>query len=105
MTRPIVEILYFAGCPHYDATTSVVRKVSAELGIESELRLVEVTDHEDAQRRQFLGSPTVRVDGRDIEPGADARTDYVLGCRVYRFGGESSGLPDAALIRGALSAG
>ena len=38
----------------------------------------------DAERERFLGPPSVRVDGYDIEPGADARTDYGLKCRLYR---------------------
>jgi hypothetical protein len=69
-----------------------------------DVRAVEVTGREDAQERRFLGSPTVRVGGRDIEPDAHERTEYGFGCRVYRTGGEPSGVPDAELIRAALSA-
>lgn len=103
--RPVVEIFYFAGCPHHDDTSSLVRKVSAELGIDPDVRVIEVTDQEEAERRRFFGSPTVRVDGRDIEAGGDERTDYVFGCRVYRTGNDASGVPDAELIRAALGAG
>jgi hypothetical protein len=38
---------------------------------------------EEAQERRFLGSPTLRVDGRDVEPGADERTDFGMKCRLY----------------------
>lgn len=55
--------------------------------------LREVPDDEQAQRERFLGSPTIRVDGRDIEPGAAARTDYGLKCRIYQTPAGLSGLP------------
>jgi hypothetical protein len=46
----------------------------------------------------------VRVDGRDVEPGADARGDYGLKCRLYRdASGGQSRVPSDALIRAALS--
>jgi hypothetical protein len=47
--------------------------VSDELGLTPEIRLVNVSDAADAERLRFLGSPTIRVDGRDVEPGADER--------------------------------
>ena len=71
MTRsPLVEILYFDGCPNHEAARAMVDRVTSELGLEPELRLVNVTDEETAQRLRFLGSPTIRVRGRDIDPGA-----------------------------------
>lgn len=52
---------------------------------------------------RFLGSPTVRVNGRDVEPGAEERTDYVLACRVYRGEAGFSGQPDERWVREALA--
>lgn len=57
---------------------------------------------ESTLRSSFLGSPSIRVDGRDIEPGAQARTDYVLSCRLYRTEDGTSGQPDERLLRDAL---
>ena len=71
--------------------------------MQPEIRVVEVEDVETAERLRFLGSPTIRVDGRDIEPGASERTDYTLSCRIYRAGGAATGVPDAALLRAALA--
>ena len=51
---------------------------------------------------RFLGSPTVRVNGRDVEPGADDRDDYVFSCRIYRNQGGVSGQPDERWLRAAL---
>src|SRR5712691_1946396 len=63
---PLVEILYFDGCPNHEPALALVQRVSDELGVKPEIRLVNVPDPETAQRVRFLGSPTIRVDGRDV---------------------------------------
>jgi hypothetical protein len=103
MRRPRVEILYFDGCPNHEAARALVERVAAELQVEPEIDLVDVPDVAAAARLRFLGSPTVRVDSRDVEPGADARDDFVFGCRVYRSERGLSGQPEIAWVREALS--
>lgn len=103
MTGPHVEILYFEGCPNHEAARALVERIAAALRVEPEIDLVDVPDAAAAERLRFLGSPTVRVDGRDVEPGAEQRDDFVLACRVYRGERGFSGQPDAAWIRDALS--
>jgi hypothetical protein len=100
--RPLVEILYFDGCPNYEAARALVDRVSRELGLHPELRLVEVEDESSAQRLRFLGSPTIRVDGRDVEPNGDERTDHALACRVYRTDNGVAAQPDEGWLRAAL---
>ena len=95
----IIEVLYFESCPHYAPTMDAVREVVAQLGVQAELRGLEVRDDDDAQRLRFLGSPTIRVDGVDVEQEARSRTDYAMSCRVY--GG--SGLPPREMIEAALA--
>ena len=68
-----------------------------------EIRMVEVPDVETAERFRFLGLPTIRVDGRDIEPGADERDQFMLACRVYRPASGFSGEPDERWLRRALA--
>ncbi len=53
---PLVEILYFDGCPNHHPAIALVERVSRELGIEPDIRLVNVPDQETAQRLRFLGS-------------------------------------------------
>jgi len=100
---PLVEILYFDGCPNHEGARLLVKGVGAELGIEPEIRLVNVSDPEAAERERFLGSPTIRVNGRDVEPEADDRTDFAQSCRVYRSDAGFTGLPDVKWLRDALS--
>jgi hypothetical protein len=97
-----VEILYFDGCPNYEAARTLVERVGGELGVRPEIGMIEVPDVETAHRQRFLGSPTVRVDGRDIEPGADDREEFTLACRVYRLDSGYSGQPDERWLRDAL---
>ena len=100
--RPLVEILFFAGCPNHDGAIALVERVSGELGLDPEIRLLDVPDHEAAQRLRFLGSPTIRIGGRDVDPHTDERTDYALSCRVFRTEAGIAGQPDERWVREAL---
>ena len=103
MASPVVEILYFEGCPNHVPARELVERVAAEAGVDADVRLVDVETPADVARLRFLGSPTIRVDGRDVEPGADARTDYTRSCRVYRTDTGITGQPDEAWVREALT--
>jgi hypothetical protein len=103
VSRPRVELLYFQGCPNHESTRALVEQVAATLHLAPAIELVEVPDAEAAVAHRFLGSPTVRVDGRDVEPGADERRDFTVACRVYPTEQGLAGQPDEAWIRDALS--
>ena len=81
---------------------AVVERVLAETGIPSHVEIVELRSESDAEERRFLGSPTVRIDGRDVEPGSNKRTDFTLADRVYRSERGIQGWPDESLVREAL---
>ncbi len=101
--RPQVEILSFDGCPNRERAMALVEGVLADTGIEADVRVIDVPDAEAALRTRFLGSPTIRVDGRDIEPGAEERTDFVHSCRVFRTESGLTGDPDPGWLRAALA--
>jgi hypothetical protein len=103
MAETLVEILYFEGCPNYVAARELVQRVGAEVGARLDLRVVEVGQPADADRMRFLGSPTIRVDGQDIEPGADEREQFQFACRVYRTEKGFAGQPPAEWVRAALT--
>jgi hypothetical protein len=98
----LIELLTFEGCPHEEATIALVAELARELGFEPDVRLIEVHDSATATRLRFLGAPTIRVEGRDVEPAADDRRDYGLGCRLYRTPAGLSPTPDRAWVRSAL---
>jgi hypothetical protein len=103
MKSPIIEVLVFDGCPNVDLAVERARAAVATAGVVgAEVRLVRVEGEESALEQRFLGSPTVRVDGRDVEPGADARGDFGLQCRLYAVEGRFDGAPPVEWIRAAL---
>ena len=78
-----VEVLYFDGCPNHEALLPHLRELLESSGAGADIELVRVEDPVAAERERFLGSPTVRVDGEDVEPGAADRTDFGLKCRLF----------------------
>ena len=97
----MIQVFYFSGCPHHDPTLALVREVAEELGLAANIEAVEIRDVEQAARMEFLGSPTVKVSGVDIEPAARERREYAIACRRYG----RSGIPPRAMGREALAAG
>ena len=100
--RPVIEVLYVRDCPHYPATLAMVERVRAELGIDAALRTTVIIDLAAADQARFAGSPTVRVDGHDVEPGSEPATEYVLGCRLYRLEHRLAAQPEERWVREAL---
>lgn len=96
-----VDILYFDGCPNHQPTTELVREVVQALGVDAKIREVEVRDPNDAAQLKFFGSPTVQVNGRDVDPAVRSRVDYSYSCRMYG----RSGSPPRSLIEQALREG
>lgn len=97
----VVELLYFDGCPSHKRLLPVVERLAAEAGAEVRARRIETLEAAEAER--FLGSPTLRIDGVDVELGAAARDDFGLKCRIYRSEEGQSGAPPEAWIRAALA--
>jgi hypothetical protein len=97
-----VEVLYFDGCPGAEELLPRLRELLARAGALAEIELRRVESAQAAISARFLGSPTVRVDGVDIEPGARGRTDYGLKCRLYRASGGVRGTPPDEWILAAL---
>lgn len=97
-----VEVLYFSGCPNHVPAVERVREVLAQEGTPAELVEVEVKDAASAQQVGFLGSPSIRVDGQDVEPaGREARAFGIM-CRTYYDGGRRAGVPSIEWIRAAV---
>ncbi|MCK9902619.1 ankyrin repeat domain-containing protein [Frankia sp. Cpl3] len=107
---PTVEVLYFDGCPNHEAFLPHLTALLAEHHITAPVTLVRVRDDEDAQAHHFLGSPTVRVNGQDVDPAAerqahvtkDAASRYGMQCRVYRTPDGTVGAPPDEWIIEAL---
>jgi hypothetical protein len=98
----LIELLYFEGCPHVDAFVPRLRGLLAEAGIDQDVQMRRVESMQDAERERFLGSPTLRVNGHDVDPGADDRDDFGLKCRLYRTPSGMAGIPPDEWVVSAL---
>jgi hypothetical protein len=94
-----IELLYWRGCPSYPEAQQLVEDV---LDDPEELRLREVKTQDEAEELRFPGSPTIRIDGVDIDPaGAEARP--ALNCRIYHLpDGRISPVPSREMVEAAL---
>ena len=109
MSTRTVEVLFFDGCPNVEPTLERVRAAISQAGAGADgvsVRLVKVETSEHAHEVGFLGSPSVRVDGADVETSARSRGDFALQCRVYDAGGgRLEGAPPVQWIHAALTSG
>ena len=98
-----VELYFWEGCPSYPEARQLLQDVLDERGIRVPIEMREVRTHEEAAELEFPGSPTIRIDGRDVDPaGADGPA--VLTCRVYRLpDGRVSPLPSRQQLEEALT--
>lgn len=97
-----IELLYFDGCPSQERLYPRLERLLSEAGVSDPILLRRVESPEAADAERFLGSPSLRIDGQDVEPGADGREDFGLKCRLYRSAAGASGLPPDAWISAAL---
>lgn len=98
-----VEILTFEGCPNATTARDRVREaLKAEHLTDARVEEIDVPNPEAARTIRFLGSPTVRVNGEDVDPSAKAGSGYDLMCRIYATDGRLEGAPSVELIRKAL---
>jgi len=97
-----IELLYFDGCPSYAELLPRLRELVAGEGIDEEVKLRRVETPDEAACERFLGSPTVRIDGEDVDPTGKDRSDYGLECRLYRTDGGLGRMPPEEWIRAAL---
>jgi hypothetical protein len=100
--RPVIEVLHTADCPNYPEALALVERIRTALGIDAELRTTLIADQAAAERARFPGSPTVRVDGHDVEPGSEPPEEVTLACRLYRHQHHLAGRPEERWVREAL---
>lgn len=102
MDERTVEVLVLGECRNTSAALDHVRHALATTNVAADVRLVRIESEIDARRNRFLGSPTVRVEGIDVESTAAARDDYGMQCRLYSVAGHFESAPPVAWIVAAL---
>jgi hypothetical protein len=97
-----IELLYFKGCPSFQPTLSLLQQVLDEENIPAKVRTIPVESELAAKSLRFLGSPSIRVDGQDIEFEARSSTDFGMKCRIYNNDGVPGGVPAKGKILEAI---
>lgn len=100
---PRVELLWWEGCPSHPRALADLRAAMEELGLDAAaIDVREIVSNAQAGADAFPGSPTIRIDGRDVQPPPDGDPP-ALSCRVYRRrDGRVSPTPDPQDLRDAL---
>ena len=93
-----VEFLYVRDCPNHLPTLQIVKDVLREIGLPLDVIEIEIASPSQAETYAFPGSPTVRVDGSDVEPGPSGLTSFGVSCRSYVVNGKRQGVPDREWI-------
>jgi hypothetical protein len=97
-----IDFLFWRDCPSHPEARELLREVLQARGVEAELVEREVLTQEEAQELAFPGSPTIRVDGRDVDPEG-ALAPPALACRIYRLpDGRPSPIPSREQLENAL---
>jgi len=98
-----IELLYFDGCPTYKTAAEDLRTLLGAKGISDEIKLLEVNSDEEAKKYKFLGSPTIRINGLDVEEKARDSEAYGLKCRIFMTDEGMATSPPKAMILKALN--
>jgi len=93
-----VEILYTDECPFWKETLKLIEETASDLKIDISVKKVRVSSEEEAKKLKFPGSPTVRINGVDIDPTVKEVTGYI-GCRIYTYRGSIYEFPPKEMIK------
>ncbi|MDA1062080.1 MAG: hypothetical protein O2895_04120 [Chloroflexi bacterium] len=97
-----IEFLWFEDCPNHLAARAMLREVLAERGRDARVDDIEVPDAATGERVRFPGSPTIRVNGQDVEPGVTDCVDCTPRCRLYHTDLGLRGVPMRAWVETAV---
>ena len=97
-----IELLYTETCPHYKESLKILNKILNELSVEENIEMINIRNQKDADDNNFSGSPTVRINGNDVDPQFKNSGDYGFRCRVYFYSGTLYPHPPEEMVRNAI---
>lgn len=99
-----VEFLWFDGCPNHETARRTLNEAMEELGLGVAVEVIQVESNEAAEFHRFQGSPSIRIDGVDVDPVPVTEMPYGMACRIYLTPDGPQGWPAKETIRTALVA-
>ena len=97
-----IEVLHVAECPGHPVAVRLVRDALAAAGIDAKIHEILVADERTARQLHFRGSPTIRINGRDVAEDPQQPEAFRLNCRWF-FGTNETGLPSSEMIQRAIA--
>ncbi len=97
-----VTLYYFTDCPSYTTALENLKEALQREGLPEDVETITVADGDEARAVRFLGSPTIRFNGVDVEGPEAESAGYGYGCRVYADGARMTGWPSVRQIQKAL---
>lgn len=96
-----IQLFYYPECPSHGRALELIQQALAEEGQSAEIEVICVETQEQAQHYRFIGSPTIRIDGREVQPVP--HLPYRLTCRTFLHeDGRLSPLPSLAMLKSAI---
>ncbi len=96
-----VELLYYPECPSHERALELLMEALRAEGVDAPVEVIRIDTQEQAQRYRFIGSPTIRVDGIEVDPHPEL--PYRLTCRTFvHEDGRLSPLPSLTMLRQAI---
>ena len=96
-----IEVFYVPDCPHHPSAVHQLQDVLAAEGVWTEIHEIAVTDAKAAEEFRFRGSPTIRINGRDIAGESHSLLCFALACRMYP-GAKEAGVPPREMMQRAV---
>jgi len=96
-----LELFYFDTCPSWKDALHHLREALIEMKIADKIELIRIETNEEAEYHQFPGSPTIKLNDKDLFP--THQKNYALGCRVYKTPDGYKGSPTKVMISERLS--
>ena len=97
-----IELLYLEDCPNHVPAMEMVREALDSLGQKDRIHEIEVRNQAEAEAIRFVGSPSIRINGSDMEPWARTAKGFGLSCRTYVNGSQRGGVPSREMLRRAI---
>lgn len=97
-----IELLTFEGCPNVEETERRILAALHDEGCAADVVHVQISSTQEAFGLRFLGSPSVRINGEDIEPLARDGLTPGFACRMYASDVAAGGTPPVTMIRAAI---
>jgi hypothetical protein len=97
-----VELLWFDDCPNHHAAELLLNETLGEEGVNEVVNKIKVPDLATGEKTKFAGSPSIRINGKDIDPTYEDTGDYAPRCRVYFTSEGFKGLPEKSWLQDAI---